>query len=172
MTLNLMSRKPLLLQATRGPKPIDDVRSSSRPLCLMLFALPIMLALGCEQGASEETDLLSLENQRYQAMVQADMELLDAMLDDGLIFTHASGKIDTKSSFLKNLGSGNLIYKTIAIDDAAVRIYDSCGVVTGKSKLEINVRGEDRMLQLRFTTVWIEEESGWKVVAYQSTHAP
>lgn len=142
------------------------------PIRPMLFVLPIMLALGCDQGASGETDLLALENQRYQAMVGADMELLDAMLDDGLIFTHASGKIDTKESFLNTISSGDLSYKTIIIDDAAVRNYDSCRVVTGKSLLDVNVRGEDRKLQLRFTTVWVEEESGWKVVAYQSTKAP
>ena len=40
MTLNLMSAKPLLLQATRGPKSLDDVQSEQVPPEISQALLP------------------------------------------------------------------------------------------------------------------------------------
>jgi ketosteroid isomerase-like protein len=143
----------------------------SLEVSILILALTLVLGPGCGQVAEGEGDLLKMENQRYQAMVQKDLKLLDSVLDDNLIFTHASGKIDSKESFIDSLNSGALVYKKIDIEDTEVRLYDSCGVVTGKSLLDIHVRGEDRKLQLRFTTVWVKDQGVWKVVAYQSTSA-
>lgn len=145
---------------------------SIRQASIMLVTLLLTFPLACGLGVEEVNELSKLENQRYQAMVHTDLELLDSMLDDGLIFTHASGKIDTKETFIKSLRSGTLTYKTIDLEDVEVRMYSSCGIVTGTSLLDINVKGEDRRLQLRFTTVWFKDQAGWKVVAYQSTHLP
>ena len=139
---------------------------------LLIFAFPLLVTFGCARNQGTNIDLLALETQRYQAIVQSDIEFLDTLLDDRLIFTHASGKVDNKDSFFGSLTSGNLDYRTIDIEDAEVRMYESCGVVTGKSHLEINVRGEDRRLSLRFTTVWVQQGNDWKVVAYQSTLIP
>jgi hypothetical protein len=105
-------------------------------------------------------------------MVETDLELLDSLLDDDLIFTHASAKLDTKESFMESLKLGSLTYKAIDIEDVEVRMHGSCGIATGTSLLDLHVRGEDRKLRLRFTTVWVEKPAGWKVVAYQSTRLP
>jgi ketosteroid isomerase-like protein len=135
------------------------------------FTVLLFFILGCAATSKMADELLELEKQRYQAMVETDLTLLDSMLDDDLIFTHASSMLDTKESFLKNLRSGRLNYKAIDIEDVEVRMHEGCGIVTGKSLLDIHSRGEDRKLQLRFTTVWLETSAGWKVVAYQSTRA-
>lgn len=123
------------------------------------------------QSVESTDDLLQLERERYDAMVEADMDRLLPMLDDELIFTHASGKVDSKTAFVESLFSGNLDYRSIELEDQRARLYDSVGIVTGRSILDINVRGEDRMLELRFTSVWVRTAGGWKIVAYQSTQA-
>lgn len=134
-------------------------------------ALLLSFALACAGGSKEGINLLELEKQRYRAMVETDMELLDSILDSDLIFTHASAKLDTKESFMSSLRSGSLNYKAIDLEDLEVRMHGGCGIITGNSFLDIHVRGEDRKLKLRFTTVWVETQGSWKVVAYQSTRA-
>ena len=138
---------------------------------MITMSLFFPFVLACAFSPESGTDLLELERQRYRAMVSTDMESLDSMLDDDLIFTHASSKLDTKESFMKSLRSGGLTYRAIDIEDVEVRMHGPCGIVTGKSLLDLQVQGEDRKLQLRFTTVWLEKSDGWKVVAYQSTRA-
>ncbi len=141
-------------------------------LTIVGLGISVLIAMGCEGQTGGEVDLRALEMQRYSAIESGDAEALDAVLDDNLIFTHASGKIDSKESFISSLTSGNLTYNKIDLEDVEVRLYEKCGVVTGKSSLNITVKGEDRKLELLFTTVWVSDRSEWKVVAYQSTHRP
>ena len=135
-------------------------------------AIALVTTSGCASQMNKEIDLLTLEQQRYSAIVNGDVETLDVMLNDDLIFTHASGKIDTKESFIRSLKAGTLTYNKIDTEDIEVRLFDSCGIVTGKSILDITVRGEDRKLKLLFTTVWVSDQHGWTVAAYQSTQSP
>ena len=139
---------------------------------ILFITLLMTFAVGFGQASNHENELLTLENERYQAMVRTDLRFLDSILDEDLIFTHASGKIDSKSSLIESLSKGTLIYNQIEIHHPRVRRYGACGVVTGESLLDITVQGENRKLQLQFTTVWIEDQGRWKVVAYQSTHIP
>jgi len=140
---------------------------------IMIVAMTLLLSfiLAYASSSTEGSKLLELEKQRYHAMVKKDLEHLDSILDKDLIFTHASATVDTKESFMSNLGSGILNYKAIDLEDLEVRMHGACGIVTGKSYLDIHVRGEDRRLKLQFTTVWVENQGEWKVVAYQSTRA-
>lgn len=146
--------------------------AKSRKLALMILTILLLSTQGCRSPISGDIDLLALEKQRYAAIVRADVESLNAILDDNMIFTHASGKIDSKESFITRLSAGDLTYNKIDIEDVEVRLYDSFGIVTGSSLLDVNVRGESRKLELLFMTVWIKDQHGWKVAAYQSTRKP
>jgi ketosteroid isomerase-like protein len=122
--------------------------------------------------ANNAEEIRALEMQRYQAMVQGEFALLDTMLSDDLVFTHANGQIDVKKAFMDRLKSGILEYKSIETRDVKVRFYGTCSIVTGISLLNIKVKDEDRELPLRFTTVYVKQENQWRVVAYQSTLLP
>ena len=41
-----------------------------------------------------------LEDARYAAMVSKDIETLDRLLDDKLIYMHSTGLADTKASYI------------------------------------------------------------------------
>ena len=122
--------------------------------------------------ADQVQQIRQLEMQRYEAMAQGKLALLDTMLDDNMIFTHANGHIDTKETFMNILKTKVLEYKSIETQDIQIRDYGTCGVVTGLSLLHIKVRNKDKHLRLRFTTVYVKQKDQWRVVAYQSTQAP
>ncbi len=148
------------------------IKNNSLLLVVASLAISGVLLAGTRIAAADDPDRdwLALEEARYAAMVRVDLPALRATLSDDLIFTHASGRLDDKASFLEKLSSGTLVYEAITTDDLRVQAYDACVVITGRSLLEIKVRGEARELNLRFTSVWVEDEDGWKIVAYQSTH--
>ena len=107
---------------------------------MMIIAITFLLSfiLASASSSTEGSRLLELEKQRYRAMVKTDLELLDSILDEDLIFTHASATVDTKESFMSSLGSGTLNYKAIDLEDLEVRMHGACGIVTGKSFLDIH----------------------------------
>jgi ketosteroid isomerase-like protein len=51
-----------------------------------------------------------LEDRRYAAMVDADLDTLDDLLSDDVIYTHSDASVDTKKSYLDMLRSEELVY--------------------------------------------------------------
>ena len=49
---------------------------------------------------SSEKEILEQEDRRFAAMVGEDFGSLEAMVHDELIYTHSSGVVDTKASWL------------------------------------------------------------------------
>jgi len=131
-----------------------------------------LFASACVVANALGDDILTLERNRYEDMIKADVRALDQVLGEELVFTHASGRIDTKSSLLERLASGDLDYQSIELSNVQVQSFETCAVITGSSLVNVSSGGRTFVLNFRFTSVWVQEASGWHLVAYQSTRLP
>ena len=121
---------------------------------------------------SGEIEILALEEKRFAAMVAGDVAALDALLDDGLVYTHSSGVVDDKASYLEAIGSGRTRYVSQKRFDERVRMRGDCALVTGRAEIEVEVNGVHKSLRLRYLDVWVKTPRGWKFAAWQSTSIP
>ena len=121
---------------------------------------------------SSEKEILALEDKRYAAMTGADYGALEALLHGELLYTHSSGRTDTKASWLESLRSGKTRYKSAAFTDRKVQVLGDTALVTGKAQIEAEVNGQPRSLKLAFLNVWTKTPKGWKFIAWQSTPLP
>lgn len=110
----------------------------------------------------------ALESRRYAAMTGPDLTALTELLHDDLIYTHSSGVVDTKASYLDALASGRLRYQSAVCSDTSVRLLGTTALVAGRSAIEIVVSGTHKALRLRFLAVWTETPAGWRFIAWQS----
>lgn len=62
---------------------------------------------------SIEQEIHSLEGRRYQAMVDADVGVLQQLLGDALIYTHSSGAVDGQTSYLEGVAAKKFVYRNI-----------------------------------------------------------
>ena len=46
-------------------------------------------------------EIIALEDRRIEAMTKGDVQALEEILADDLIYTHTTARIDTKSSFIE-----------------------------------------------------------------------
>ena len=134
---------------------------------LISFALTVTAGSG-----SAEQELLKVEHDRYRAMEKIDIAHLDKVMDDSLMFIHANGSIDKKKAFLDRLKAKGLRYNSVVTSDLSARVFGACGVVTGKSDLEITVGERKINPQLIFTSVYAKKGDNWVLVSYQSTNQP
>lgn len=114
-------------------------------------------------------EILAADARRFAAMVQGDQAALDGLLADDLTYTHSSGQIETKPQFLESLRSGRMRYLSAQPSGQAVRLYGDTAVVTGRAEVKVNHQGQELVLSLRFTEVWVKSGGGWKLTAWQST---
>lgn len=112
-----------------------------------------------------EADIKGYEQRRFQAMVAADTAALDQLLDDDMVYTHSAGNVDTKASLVESITTRRQ-YARIEPSQQEFRLFGDTAVATGQVRIELN---GGRILNLRFTDVWVKRGDAWKMVAWQST---
>lgn len=117
-------------------------------------------------------EILQLEQQRADAMIQADGPALDRLFDDELVWTHSSAKVDSKKSFIDTVTGGTIRYKTVEIADHVVRLHGDFAIANGVASMQAVVNGEDKAMRNRFTAVWAKRGATWRMMAWQSTPSP
>jgi hypothetical protein len=121
---------------------------------------------------STEKEILSLEDKRYAAMTAGDAASLEKLVHDQLLYTHSSGVMDTKASWLQSIKSGKTKYRSVKCTDQKVRLLGEVALVTGKGHIEAEINGQPKTLKLMFLNAWAKTPQGWKFVAWQSTPQP
>ena len=117
------------------------------------------------------TLIQSLEDRRYQAMLTGDVETLDRLLNDRLIYTHSSGRTDSKASYIRSIKERGLRYRKIEPQEPHVEIYADTALVAGRADLDVSINGARRIVTICYLSVWINGGSGWQLAAFQSTPA-
>jgi hypothetical protein len=113
--------------------------------------------------------ILALEARRKQAMIAADVKLLGTLFADNLQWIHGTARADTKAGMLETIASGRTQYLSIESSDESLRFYGEVALLSGISRIQAKIAGEDRLLQNRYTIVWARTNADWQVVNWQST---
>jgi ketosteroid isomerase-like protein len=113
-------------------------------------------------------EILALENRRIEAMVNGDVQALDEILADDLIYTHTTARLDTKASFIDAVKTGKSNYKSVDREGVEVKNLGDTAVVTGHAKFHVG----DNKFAARFIDVYAKRNGAWQMVAWQSTRVP
>lgn len=113
-----------------------------------------------------------LENQRYQAMLDGDVDTLESLLSDNLVYTHSFGDRDTKRTYLDRVRSGFFVYNTIEHPVEHLFVTTDCAVVVGQMRATVINNGESKSLNNACLAVWAQEGAAWRFLAYQPTPNP
>jgi ketosteroid isomerase-like protein len=110
-----------------------------------------------------------LEKLLRRAMLAGDVDALDALLADGLIFVGQAGTIVTKEADLETHRSG--ILRLIALEPAERRVesFGDTAVVSVKMHVVGEYDGATFAGTYRYLRVWALVTGRWQVVAVQTT---
>jgi ketosteroid isomerase-like protein len=111
----------------------------------------------------EETIIEDLEEKLRQAMLASDVEALDELIADDLIFTMHAGLVINKQDDLEAHRTGIQKFAKIELDDRQVRHYGDCIVVTVKALLAGEFNGQDYSDTYRFTRLWVKRQNRWQI---------
>jgi ketosteroid isomerase-like protein len=114
---------------------------------------------------ADEATLVAADDARLAALVRADLDALDAMLAEQLVFVHTGGRQDDKTSYVGSLRSGRLRYRSLTRRAVAARIAGDVGILTGTLAMEVTAHGTDRSADARFMTVWQRRDGAWLMLA-------
>jgi hypothetical protein len=122
------------------------------------------------QNAAKQ--VLSVEGARTTALEHSDVAALGHITADDVNCVHASGKVDTKSSYLAAIRSGKLQYISWRPRNLQVRVLGNTAVITGEYAVHVTdsrVQPNPFHIQILILTVYAWREGRWRQIAWQST---
>jgi ketosteroid isomerase-like protein len=115
-------------------------------------------------------EIEQLEDQRYDAMLAKDVETLDKLYDPQLVYTHSSGTVDTKDSYIKGVREQLWDYKAIERTEQSVLLRSDHALVFNRVRMDIHIAGTPKKLDNRVVAVWSKTpDRGWQFLSLHST---
>lgn len=112
-----------------------------------------------------ENDLRQAERRLQAAQLAGDVQALDALLDDRLIFTFGADTF-TKADDLELHRTKAQTLSKLEEEQLTVLVEGTTGVTWFLGVLEGSVHGSPFAAKMRYTRTWAHDDSlGWRVVA-------
>jgi hypothetical protein len=116
-----------------------------------------------------EQTIRDLEEQRFAAMVAGDVAALDRLLDPELTYTHSSGAVDTKASYIAGVRDKLWNYKSIARENERVVLRGTAALAFCRLRIDVLVSGALKKVDSNALAVWVQDGTQWRLLAVHST---
>ena len=114
-----------------------------------------------------------LEKRRFRAMRDGDVDVLDALCAEELLFVHSNATRDTKSSLLGKIGNRELrCTELVHHPENEVVVLGDTAIAAGQVSGTVYVHDDPIELRTRGLAVWARHRGHWRLIAYQSTPNP
>ena len=107
--------------------------------------------------AVTQTAITDLEARLQDALMTTDLGWFKTNWAGDAVYVHLSGGVDDKQEFIERLRSKATIYNGRTYGDLQIRQYGDAVVSTGESSVDILVSGEQKLLDTRFTRVYVKD---------------
>jgi ketosteroid isomerase-like protein len=139
----------------------------------LALAAGTVLAIPRAAAASEaEKQVMAAEHARTTALEHSDLATLEKIMADDVTYIHASGKVDTKTTYLDAIRSGQLHYISWQPKTIQVRVIGDSAVINGEYLVRVTdsrVQPNPFDINIFFLTVYARRDGRWQQIAWQST---
>ena len=111
--------------------------------------------------STDEQSVLYQQARYCQAMTEADTETMREITSPDMIFTHMSGRQQTREEYFADIANGNLQYFTIGIENPVVNINGSYASVSYTSVLNANTYGVRGTYRIDGTHWYEKQNENW-----------
>jgi ketosteroid isomerase-like protein len=140
-----------------------------RTLLLLLACAPVLFS-----APPPEDAVRAAEKSFATALTHQDAAALERLLSPELSYGHASGKLDSKRTYIDRIRSGAQKYLSFKYDSEppAVHVYGDTATLVTSAQVQSITDGQPNAFHLRFLHVWVHGSAGWQLAAHQSVKLP
>ena len=113
----------------------------------------------------KDIEIETLEENLQQAMLSSDVQVLDELIADDMVFTMHTGLVVDKQYDLEAHRTGIFKFTKVDLSDRKIHHYGDCIVVTVKADLAGTFNQQAFSETYRFTRVWVKRQNRWQIVA-------
>ena len=139
-------------------------------LVLLLIGFTLSQAISA-QNARQLQSIQAFEQTRYQAILENDVDQLQKMLADELVYTHSNCNLETKSEYLAKMREGTYVFTSFETRDTKYRMLGKKAVAaTGTAYMSGTYKKTiEFSLESRFSAIYIWRKGHWELHTWQTT---
>ena len=119
---------------------------------------------------SAEDAVAAVEQRRIDALLAADINALDEIIDEQCTHIESNGTARTKAAFLEDVAKREFSFDLFEIEENHIRIFGDTAVGAGTYRNIVRVRDQrNPMKHARHLRVYVHRGGSWKLVAHQAT---
>jgi ketosteroid isomerase-like protein len=122
-----------------------------------------------QTAAEVEREVLEADAARVKALVENDVDALEALLADDLTYVHSNGMLDSKASYIDGLRSGRSRYLTMDMSEVSVRSVGDTGLINARFNARVKVGDREVNPVARVLIVYAKRDGRWQMIAWEST---
>jgi hypothetical protein len=140
-------------------------------LVMAIVAITISMPAPASARARQavEQEVLQADLDRFNAMVKADIAMLDRLLAAELTYIHSNARFEDKELFLFGIRTGSIKYLNVIPTERNARIIGNTAVINGVAAVRLVDRGVNLDITIRYTNVHVRRNGRWQMVAWQAT---
>ncbi len=116
---------------------------------------------GLSKVSSEEQEVLFQQARYCQAMTEGDIETMTEIVSPDMIFTHMSGRQQTRDQYFADIADGHLQYYTIGIKNPVIHINGDYASISYTSVLNANAYGAQGTYRIKGTHWYKKHNENW-----------
>ena len=108
--------------------------------------------------------LLFLSAQKFKWMINLNLDSLNTILDEDILYVHSNGWMQHKQDIINDFKSGKLKLFNVSITDATIRMFGATAIINAHGKFSGEMNGTPFDLQLGYIEVYIKRTTNWYLV--------
>jgi ketosteroid isomerase-like protein len=138
-------------------------------ILLLSFFLGFSL-LGCAQNENEAIRqlVLKINKEIDHAVVKKDVNVLRMYYADDFQFTHGTGKLDTKNSWIKTVQRPDLRFTYREHDSTLVEVHEDITILTGRLMVASTSPEGVRNYGLKYVRVYALRKKNWQLISHRT----
>ncbi len=149
------------------------VSHRSMVLFVVMVTASMTTAAPAAQRPGDERAVLQVHEQRNKALLAQDVNALEPILAEEIMWVHSSASIENRSQVLDRVRTGASRWLKVEPRDLKVHVYGTAAVVSGQWNQTTSGPGRppaDRTLQI--IEVYAKRSGRWLLVNFQATAVP
>ena len=142
-----------------------DLALSTLALSALALVTPALAASADEEAVAKQVEAFRL------AQIAADPKALGALCWDDLSYSHSSGKVEDKATFIANATDGKSKFLSIEYKDPTIKVFGPAAIVRFHwvAEQEMAADGKKVPTNLHILMNWQKQGGEWKLLSRAAT---
>jgi uncharacterized protein (TIGR02246 family) len=111
-------------------------------------------------------EIRAVERQLQQAMVNNDVQALERLLHDDLVFIDVEGNVQGKRDDIESHASGAMVQTAVEfVEEPVMQIHGETAVVAVKAHVHVQLQGNPVEALCRYLRIWLFQDERWQIIS-------